>query len=76
MIKKEHRENLKHMLMMILACLLPLIIIFLLPFFGISNKWGAGLAIALMVFLHILMIKYHSPNKKEHKGVENGLLSH
>ena len=75
MVNKEENNNTKHMIMMTLACIIPLAIIFVLPFFGISSKWATGLAVALMVFLHILMIRHHSPKNKEHKEVKNGLLS-
>ena len=57
--KKEHGAGLKHMIMMALACIIPLAIIFILSFLDISNKWINGGVIVLMVILHVMMMKYH-----------------
>ena len=45
------------MVMMALACVIPLAIIIALPLFGISSKWTTIGAIGLMIFLHIFMMK-------------------
>ena len=67
--KKENNHNTRHMIMMILACAIPLSIIFILQFFGISSKWTNIGAIGLMIFLHIFMMKDHFLEKpKKNKG--------
>ncbi len=53
--KKNHHAS--HMVMMALACVIPLAIIIALPLFGISSKWTTIGAIGLMIFLHIFMMK-------------------
>jgi len=65
-IDEDKHPNMKHMIMMILACVIPLAIIIVFQFFGISNIWISIGAIGLMVLLHFLMMKYHSSN--HHKG--------
>ncbi|MBS3082048.1 hypothetical protein J4416_03915 [Candidatus Pacearchaeota archaeon] len=58
-----------HMWMMILACGGALFIILVFPFLGLSKNWVAGIAIAVMVVLHLWMMKGHSShNNSEHKG--------
>ena len=61
--KMDHEEKnnhgMNHMFMMALACIIPLAIMFMLPFFGIYSKWTNIGAIGLMVFLHIIMMKDH-----------------
>jgi len=52
-------NGIKHMVFMVLACIIPLAIIILLSIFGISSKWTTIGAIALMVFLHVFMMKNH-----------------
>ena len=59
-----------HMLIMALACFVPLALIFALSLFGISGRWMNFGAIALMVGLHFFMMKDHflGHNHKEHEG--------
>ncbi len=74
--KGKNNHGMRHMIMMTLACVIPLAIIFILPFFGISNKWTNIGAIGLMIFLHVLMMREHFlDNHKKHKGVQSELLS-
>ena len=57
--EEKNNHGMKHMIMMALACVIPLVLIFMLPFFGISSKWTSVGAIGLMIFLHVLMMKDH-----------------
>jgi nicotinamide riboside transporter PnuC len=65
-----HKNNFKHMIMMILICIIPLAIIIVLAFFGFSNKWTTGGAFVLMIISHIWMMRGHSNHNqhKEHNG--------
>ena len=71
--KEDHmlENHSKHMWTMALACGGALLLILVLPFFGISKNYTAGIAIAVMIILHVWMMKghlYHNYNKhKEHK---------
>lgn len=48
---KSHK---KHMLVMILGCVLPLLLLFIAPLFGINNSLSFFLFIALMLGIHLL----------------------
>jgi len=65
-IDEDKHPNMKHMFIMVLACVIPLAIIIVLQFFGISNIWISTGAIALMILLHFLMMKDHF--SYPHKG--------
>jgi hypothetical protein len=59
----------KHMILMLIGCLVPLLLIFLLPLFGISGKFSTFIFIAAMFACHLLMPMHrgsheqHSQNK-------------
>ena len=58
-----------HMWMMVLACGGGLLLLLILPTFGLSRNWSFGIAMAVMIGLHLLMMRGHSGNNnKEHKG--------
>ncbi len=64
-----HNSDMKHMILMLLACALPLGLIFVLSLFGITGKWLTFAGIALMILLHVLMMKDHvSGRNTHHKG--------
>lgn len=48
-----------HGLWMLLGCLLPLFLIFLLPLLGLSGNVGTFLFIVLMFACHLMMIRGH-----------------
>ena len=56
----------KHMLMMIIGCALPLLVIFLLPAFGVNGDWVILLAILGMFACHLMHFGMHDHGKKEH----------
>jgi len=62
----------KHLLMMVIGCVLPLLLIFLLPAFGVSNNMSFVVFIVLMFACHLMHFGMHrhedKPNHKhEHK---------
>ena len=50
----------KHSLMMIAGCVLPLVFLFLLPLFGISSGVTLFVFIVLMFGGHLFMMKGHA----------------
>ena len=64
--ERKNTGGMKHIILMTLACIIPLLIILAVPFFGISSKWTTMGAIGLMVFLHLLMMKNHSKRGRHH----------
>lgn len=73
-MKHDHSS---HMWMMAVACGGALLLILVLPLFGLSKNWSVGISIAAMVGLHLLMMRGHSDhtNHKKHRGNPNELLS-
>ena len=51
------------MFWMILACIIPLLVVILLPVFGIKNEFIAFIAIVLMFAVHLFMMDGHSDKK-------------
>ena len=56
----------KHGLWMIIGCALPLLLILLMPLFGISSKFSVPVFIMLMFGCHLLMMGRHG--KHQHKN--------
>ena len=64
-----------HTMKMLIGCLVPLLAIFLLPYFGINEGWGVFLFIAVMFACHLLMIGGHGHDDHENpknKGETHG----
>ncbi|OSZ77133.1 hypothetical protein CAP36_12010 [Chitinophagaceae bacterium IBVUCB2] len=57
----------KHSIMMIIGCTVPLLLIFLLPLFGVSRNISIFIFIVLMFGCHFLMIGRHG----SHNGHDN-----
>jgi len=55
-----------HTMKMLIGCLVPLLAIFLLPYFGINEGWGVFLFIVVMFACHLLMMGGHG-----HDGHDN-----
>lgn len=57
----------RHAIRMLIGCLLPIVVIFWLPLFGISEDVSLLLAIVLMFGCHLLMMRgyYHAAS---HRG--------
>jgi low affinity Fe/Cu permease len=63
----EHNHS-KHMWLMVVACIGALLLLLVLPLIGLSKNWSVGISIAVMVGLHLLMMKGHLG--KNHKEVK------
>jgi len=50
----------KHTLLMLIGCVLPLLLIFLLPLFGINGNVSVLIFIVLMFACHLLMPMGHT----------------
>lgn len=61
-----------HMLWMVLACAIPLLIVFLLSLVGIKNNYIVILAMVLMIVLHLFMMKDH---KHKHDTTQSKKIS-
>ncbi len=70
--KRMKRNHISHMWMMILACGGALLLILVLPLLGLSKNWSVGIAITVMIGLHLLMMRGHlnHSNHKKQKGGE------
>lgn len=66
----------KHDLMMIVGCLLPLLLIFVLPLFGIGGGLSLFIFIVLMFACHIFMMGGHHGGHKQHTHKEAEHESH
>lgn len=62
-MKQNKKARTNHMLKMAFACLVPLILILILPLIGISKGLSTIIAIALMILLHFIMMKGHTDHK-------------
>lgn len=60
-----------HGLWMILGCTLPLLLIFVLPLFGISGGTSLFIFIILMFACHLLMMGSHGDNSEKSPGEEH-----
>ena len=61
----------KHSWMMLLGCLGPLLLIFLLPAFGISGGWILPIALGAMLLCHLAMAGFawrHGQHKDHCEG--------
>ncbi len=65
-------DNTSHMWLMFLSCGGAFLLILVLPLFGLSKNWSVGIAIAVMIGLHLWMMRGHSnhshPENKKHNG--------
>ena len=60
---------------MAIACGGAFLLILVLPFLGISKNWSVGIAITVMVGLHLLMMRDnsgHNHKKKMKEEIANG----
>lgn len=58
----------KHLMIHILGCALPLLAIFLLPLFGVGGETAVFVFIVLMFGCHLLMLRghsHHAPSDEE-----------
>ena len=55
----------KHTFWMIIGCIVPLLLIFLLPLFGITGNYSILIFIVAMFACHLLMPMHHHDNHSE-----------
>ena len=53
----------KHSFWMIIGCALPLLLILLMPLFGINSKFSVPVFIVLMFSCHLLMMGRHKKHQ-------------
>lgn len=56
-----------HAWLMIIACGGALLLTFALPLFGVSKNWSIGIAILVMIGLHLWMMRGHSNHRKDNE---------
>ncbi|MEK6895250.1 MAG: hypothetical protein AABX48_01910 [Nanoarchaeota archaeon] len=68
---KEKNNHSNHMWLMVLACVGAFLLILVLPLLGLSKNWSVGIAIVVMIGLHLWMMRGHFNHdhfdKKEEK---------
>lgn len=52
-------NRLDSMWLMILSCGAAFLLVIILPYFGFSSNWSLGIAMGVMIGLHVLMMKNH-----------------
>ncbi len=64
----EEKTMNKHMIFMVIGCVLPLAFIFIAPIFGFSSTVTIFIVIVAMFLCHLLMPMHHGSNHEGHKG--------
>lgn len=62
----------KHTLLHLLGCLLPLLVIFLLPLFGVDSGVSLFLFIVLMFGCHLFMMRGHGHSDDSNDSSRGG----
>jgi len=55
----------KHIFLMIFGCTVPLLLIFLLPLFGITGNYSFLIFIVAMFACHLLMPMHHGEHERD-----------
>ncbi len=61
----------KHMLMMLIGCVLALLLIFLLPAMGLGSGWVLLLAFGAMFVCHLMHFGMHNDGEKKEDNHEH-----
>lgn len=61
----------KHALWMVIGCVLPFLLIFLLPLLGLSAGVGLALAVVLIFACHLLMMLGHRGGHHPRQGEDH-----
>ena len=62
----------KHGLWMIIACALPLLLIFMLPSFGVRGDASLFIFLVLCFGMHMLMMRGHHGDNDDHDNKKEG----
>ena len=54
----------KHLLMMVIGCGLALMLIFLLPAFGLGSGWMLAVAFGALMYLHLMHFRMIKDDEK------------
>lgn len=57
----------KHIFWMIIGCIVPLLLIFLLPLFGVTGNYSILIFIVAMFACHLMMPMHHSSHDEHSK---------
>jgi Flp pilus assembly protein TadB len=61
----------KHILIMVVGCVLALLLIFLLPAMRLGSGWMLGVAFGTLMFLHLMHFRQYRANQKEEENCEH-----
>lgn len=61
----------KHIIFMLIGCLLPLLLIFLLPLFGVTGNYSMFIFIIAMFACHLLMPMHHCSHEQQSGNTQN-----
>jgi hypothetical protein len=53
----KDENKIKHAMHMALCCIVPMILIALLPLVGVSKGWSFGIGLTAMIVMHLFMMK-------------------
>ena len=57
----------KHLLIMLLGCGLPILLIFLLPALGVGEGWTLAICLGRILFSQLLHFKLHATGSHHHE---------
>ncbi len=67
----------RHTIWMIIGCLLPLLLLFFLPLFGVTGNYTIFICIVVMFLCHITMMRGHQSHQgQEHSDQNQKDVSH
>ena len=61
----------KHILIMVIGCVLALLLIFLLPAMNLGSGWMLAVAFGALIFLHLMHFRMYRANQKEEENHEH-----
>lgn len=63
---ESESTRMKHFLHMLIGCGLPMLLIFVLPYFGVSEGVTLTVFMVLMLGCHLLMMRGHTSDHSDH----------
>jgi len=66
----------RHLFWMVIGCLAPLIVIFLLPVIGIRGTWPLAIGLGAMFVIHLFMMRGHREEDDDQEDQERGTHGH
>ena len=62
----------RHLFWMVIGCVAPLALIFILPVIGIRGTWPVAVGLGAMFVIHLLMMMGHRHEDEDQEGQEKG----